>query len=530
MYLRITARFSSCLVLLALCLSCQGITEAAPLSNPTSADTVVRLHWLGKDKVSADTNAAGLMKIWNAPESVRLEADIIGKLASAPRRLLGGKSDPASTNLLHPLVEDIVHHETYVEIRRAANSPEAGEMVLAVRLDAGRSAMWETNLAAALHLLTGIAPVKNPDGKRWALKKHHAPDLLEYARVGEWTVVGAGQGRNGLLEEMVARIEKERLPFHAAKNISWLEGEVDLPFLVTALRPEGNWPGNLPKISFAMIGDGLSVSTRGLLRFSQPLPMVLKPWNVPTNFMGSDLSSFTAVRGVGSLLLSDVWKEFETNSPPNQFYFWSENAVPMESYCAAPLADASNAVLRLSEFTLKKGSPLFAQHDMVRFRKAKTFNGIEWAGVPFVYPFLRSAETAGGNYILAGFFPLVVTNQPSSPFFRELPATTNLIYFDREHTGTRLEQLTYVTQFLRLAIGRPELAGDSAALGWLQSMSQKLGTTGTEITRQSEREFSYARKSSVGFTAIEIQWLADWVESPEFPSRQGWHPHRPEVN
>src|SRR5690349_20790202 len=46
-------------------------TNTAPSSSaPASpADTIARLHWLGKKRLAAETNAATFMTIWNLPES-----------------------------------------------------------------------------------------------------------------------------------------------------------------------------------------------------------------------------------------------------------------------------------------------------------------------------------------------------------------------------------------------------------------------------------------------------------------------------
>ena len=39
----------------------------------SEAETVARLHWLGKRAVAADTNAVNVMRIWNEPETTRLD-------------------------------------------------------------------------------------------------------------------------------------------------------------------------------------------------------------------------------------------------------------------------------------------------------------------------------------------------------------------------------------------------------------------------------------------------------------------------
>src|SRR5260221_2583748 len=63
-------------------------TTEAPKDRTTEAPIIARVHWLGKKRISAETNAAYFMTVWNLPESARLEAQTLHKLATAPLRLL----------------------------------------------------------------------------------------------------------------------------------------------------------------------------------------------------------------------------------------------------------------------------------------------------------------------------------------------------------------------------------------------------------------------------------------------------------
>ena len=179
-----------------------GDHEYAPALQTPVADDIARIHWLGKKKISADTNAIEAMQIWNLPESAKFEAQALDKLSIAPWRLLRGETNQSSTNLLRPLLNDLVEEESCVEVRKVTNAGNTTtEMVLAIHLDNQRTGVWETNLAAVLQSLTGIQPTKSPTASHWALKKHHVPNLIEFARVGEWEVVGAAEDHNALLDE-----------------------------------------------------------------------------------------------------------------------------------------------------------------------------------------------------------------------------------------------------------------------------------------------------------------------------------------
>ena len=107
---------------------------------------VARVHWSGMNRLSGGTNAAALMTIWNLPESRRLERQTLDKLSLAPWPLLHRNLDTNAAALLRPLLDDLVADESYLEIRQVANQP--AELVLAIRLDDQRAALWQTNLAA----------------------------------------------------------------------------------------------------------------------------------------------------------------------------------------------------------------------------------------------------------------------------------------------------------------------------------------------------------------------------------------------
>src|SRR5688572_33427987 len=61
-------------------------SQSASTSSVT-VESLARIHWLGKKRLAAETNAAHFMSIWDLPESARLEAQTLDKLALAPWRL-----------------------------------------------------------------------------------------------------------------------------------------------------------------------------------------------------------------------------------------------------------------------------------------------------------------------------------------------------------------------------------------------------------------------------------------------------------
>jgi len=155
----------------------------------------------------------------------------------------------------------------------------------------------------------------------------------------------------------------------------------------------------------------------------------------------------------------------------------------------------------------------------VLFQRAKTFNGLEWKGIPYISPFVKSTNAFGKAFVVGGLFPLLDSDQALlQSLFSRFHDKTNLVYFDWELTGSRLEQWTYIAQLIRLLRSKPELPGDSVAMKWVRSMYKKLGPASTEVVRNGDREFSFSRSGTVPFTAFELQEVIDWTESPQFPS------------
>src|SRR6266404_2351189 len=121
-------------------------TTASPSTVDPQTSPVARVHWLGKRRIAAETNATGFMKIWNLPESAKVEAQTLDKLSTAPWRLLKlGTIPSAVTNaltpigaspLLRPLLDDLVQEECYIEIQQPTNQPS--EIILAIKLDETR--------------------------------------------------------------------------------------------------------------------------------------------------------------------------------------------------------------------------------------------------------------------------------------------------------------------------------------------------------------------------------------------------------
>ena len=209
-------------------------------------DTIAQVHWVGKKRLSTQSNAVAFMAIWALPESARLEAQTLDKLALFPwlksvtnhlstitnyQALVAAHS---TASLLRPMLDDLVQEECWVEMRRAGTNRQA-ETAIAIRLSSDRATLWQKQLAAVLESLAGIRAVPGPNGQGWSLKKHDYPNLVELTRAGDWTIVGLAQDTNQLVPEFVSRIQTSRAPFLARATNYWVEAEMDFPKLAAPL-------------------------------------------------------------------------------------------------------------------------------------------------------------------------------------------------------------------------------------------------------------------------------------------------------
>jgi hypothetical protein len=543
----------------AACGGCKKPSSSEQVGQPpaSASPSTVRIHWLGKKRISAETNAVGFMKIWNLPESARLEAQTLDKLALAlGNQLPITNSSSPITNynaylgglsaMVRPLLGDLLEEEFFFEMRNPTNQPWV--LALAARLNETSAGLWQTNLAAAVQIFPGVRATQNVNGWQAHIEDlrpllkglgsppaNPQPSRLELTRAGEWTIFSlAAEGQksttisNPLLAEIRSRIESSsvRAPFTASGTNLWLEAEMELAAVAPGFLGSVSLPQNLPRLAINLIGDGENVRTRGHLDFPKPIPYQAEPWNIPTNLMSQPLTSFTAIRGMAPWLSSlSAWNDLKIGPPPNQLYVWALQA-PMQTYFAAPQPIASNQVSSLTTLVLEKGAAFFATNGISKFEKAPSFNGLKWGGVPAIAPFVQSFEAQSGSFIFGGLFPIETTNAPPSiALLAQFLGQTNLICYDWELGGLRSEGWYYLGQFFRFASFRQQMRAESAGLAWLKSVSEKLGNCGTTVTITAPNQLSLVRISRVGLTAFELHLLADWLEGPEFP--HGLHSFQP---
>jgi hypothetical protein len=488
-------------------------------------DTLARIHWLGKKRIAADTNSASLMTVWKLPESVRLEQQTLDKLALAPsyppKGIQATNYQPyietnANAKLLRPLLEDLLQEESYLECRGPTN--RSPDVVFGIRLDDGRAALWQTNLAQALELLTGIRALPAPDGKSWALRKHDRPNLVELTRSGGWTLVGLSEEKNELLSGLSRRLEHNPDSLRDTSTNSWFEWRFAMDRLAKELGRSSSLTAQIVLCSGLVRGEEGKVRTSGQIELASPLLQAIEPWDLPTNLVHEPLTSFIALQGFKPFLESlEAWKQINPSYTGNQAFFWSDDGAPFLNYMASPWPGASNDLSKIRDWWLQSSPTLIGTNFIGKFEPHTKGIGVAWGSIPFMSPYLQAVSPKNKDLIIGGFFPNPGTNPPSGELLQQLFSRTNLLMYDWEISDPRIEQYFDILQLVRIMFRKPQLPTDSVGLQWLKALNSHLGNAVTIASRADANRITFTRKSGSGFTALELHLLADWLESTQFP-------------
>jgi hypothetical protein len=487
-----------------------GVVMTANASPP---DLIARIHFVGAEQISADTNSAAFTNFFCSAEAQALREQTLNKLSHFPytwfkSRVAAGASDGAEQ--LRPLLDDLLKSEWVFEIRDATNG--SPEYALAIRLDNQHAQFWRNNLQDVLESWTKISARKVPGG--WELQKHQPPNRIRFTRVtSDWVVVSCGQDQLTLVYEILNPLLKKG---GAAAETNWLTADLDWPRLARWFPPLKEF--DFLKIEMQVAGRDNNLRLNGKLVLTQPLSPPER-WRMPTNTIYQPFASFTAVRGIGQWLEQQSWAQpFKIQPPPDQFFIWALPQIPFQTFAAVPVDDATNAIRELGKNLAAAFNTRLPQHMLGSIQPATNDARIDWRGLPpFVTPFARAVREPAGDFLLAGLFPYWPDTNPPPPELLLQFSRTNLLYYHWEITTARLPQVLNLSQLALMLAQRQQLDVQSAAGKWLHRIGPTLGPTVTEVTQTAPNELTFVRKAPGGLTAIELVALANWLEATNFP-------------
>jgi hypothetical protein len=519
------------LLLIFLAVACGESPLPTDPPESRTIETLVAGRWSGSKRIATDTNSAFLQELVKLPESVNLMKQTLDKLSRAS---WGSGHVPTNANasvLVRPLLNDLLSHECLFEMATVGNQSTA--YFLAVRLGSERSTIWETNLASVVESLTGKRPSSLPDNRPgWISHSTTRPvetsdagrdpfPAICFTRLEGWTVVGTAPDLSTF--DSIAKRILDREAKNSTPASHWLEATIDLPRLSQRFSIPTNLFSPHPVIRLNVSGKNQKVATEMTLTFARALNLNLRPWNVPTNLIEKPSASFSAIRGLDGLLsASKAWQSLGLTPTPDQMYGWALQGEPRFTFFAAHVSDATGFVSRATRLIVPNGQGWLNEEGITGFKKSTEHDGVEWQGLPYLWPFLRSAVTNGQTYVLGGTFVYAPVIEPISElFYEDSLRSENLVFFGWEQSDQRIQHWLFIGQFIRFVSDKAQLPFQSASVLWLKAIESQLGESITQVHLTQPNQLRLSRSSSVGLTAIELHILADWLESPEFPC--GFH-------
>jgi hypothetical protein len=480
----------------------------------------------------------------------------IEKLASSPyqfsRHRIATTNDYAGE--FRELIADFVRAESFAEVTGDTN--RLAEIEMALRLPPDRAEFWRTNLLTILEGWTGCRGEPLSGGiSGWQLKKHHDPNLFRLVRSKGWTLIGCGQNQLPRQDEYLQRIKQTGSPVEppgaqgGVKGGSWLEVSLDLPNLPT-LGPaffsseegrEGLTPGpasltnsepanlisqlglkSIPAANLSLAGRESNLLLKCDFVFPDAFAWKCEPWQIPTNLVRDPIISFTAIQRCAPLLKHyQRALDLQVDQFPNQFFMWAGAAFPVQVLAAAPIKDAAGYLNNLAPQFMARFNPQLELHDAGGFvMTTNSFGGgkLRWMGIPvFVTPFVTVEKDLGQDFLFAGVFPNWGATNPPPVLFEYLASRTNLVFYDWEDTGPHAYAWRNIINIFRHFLEKPRLGPETASIVWINSISNRLGNTVTEVTRSDSNRLAFVRQGAVGLTGLELIALAHWLESTNFP-------------
>ena len=473
--------------LLGLLLPLAALTWAGCDSSAPPVES--RWRFVGGTTLSSQTNAPTVRDVMALPESAALRGPLLAHFSRVLWKLASGvrPMPPAALADGLVLVSDLADRLSIGET--LAPSPSRREFAIAVQADAARAQVWAKawpKFFSAAHAARG--------------EKAGEPKVL--VRSG-WVVAVSD---SALLS-----------PEDAFKALSLVPAE---PKVV--LHAELNLPGRPAAVLDAAVRDG-AVRTELKLAFSEALPSKLPAWERPS-VIRDPLAKFTAIRGVPAWFGEIPWlKQVAGNDLPKQLFIWSiagTNAFDkMQTYIAARVENPESwvehavAALKPSFTDDPKAAKLSGELAYDPERHAAAINHI------FMPPRLAPFRDQDRPYLLLGAMPPTRSSQPFPVGLVAQIERPALLGYDWEITAENMVHWNLVGQVADRLRFRA-LVNDRPGVRWLYQATTLMGESVTEALVTGPKELTVKRKSTAGFTAMELTWLTRWIDGDAPPRGQ----------
>jgi hypothetical protein len=232
--------------------------------------------------------------------------------------------------------------------------------------------------------------------------------------------------------------------------------------------------------------------------------------------MRGQIISFTAAQDVAAYLkMNPALSRLANNPLTNQFYCWALDQMPLLNYMAWPVADASNALARLSTEAPAALNPPLKRFNGSQLAWDAHANKMAMVNMGMFVPVLEAVQESDGQFLFLSTFPRSLTGKlPPEGLLAQIQGRTNVVYYDWELTGPRLSEYQILGKMAAnraYSTNADIAAATSAEDRWMNALGNLVPNTVTEITRVSPTELSLERQAPMGFTAVELVLMADWI-------------------
>jgi hypothetical protein len=470
-------------------------------SSAVSGEAALQFHCAGVSQLENDKGLTSLQKIFALRATTNFGHIALTRFSNLLTNSL--RLANTSPSLIEPLLSDVFEKESLGSISGAFENKPG--FILALRPDAWRMQLWQDNLAKifghdgekfASGELTGLRWVWNGSNALWIIPAR------------DWLLVGAGDGFSTVQTEYLERIKTQGRPSPPLKN--WLEADIDSAHM-------GGWfqllkPARI-RITIAPSTDDLQINAQMI--DTESISWKPEPWQIPEGLARGRIISFTAGQNVAAFLnVNPPYSQLPGNPLTNQFYFWALDQMPLLNYMAWPTAHASNVLQSLSTEAPAVLNPMLQRFNGTKLVWRPEASQLIWMNMNWFSPFLRVEKDNDTQYLVLSSFPLSESDPMPDSITSRLQSRTNLVYYDWEKTGPRLRQWQMLSKMIaNRAFKETKEIIENAQVenGWLGALSYLPGETQTEIARTGPNELSLERKGPIGFTAVELAWLADWI-------------------
>ena len=487
------------------------------------SDDSVAIHYqfAGTASFAGNTNFALSQRLCAFPSSLEFKRLALDHLAGVFWRSLGFKAgtDPAAS--LRPVLEDLLAVESIASCGGA--SKEHLDFVLAARLAPARAQAWRQTLASALDGPGEAFQAQGFSGTRW---NRAGGDSFWFVPARDWVVIGRGKGLQLVSADYLQQIQKSGRPSPALKE-AWVQGDINWPRLATWVSLASS-PFKLAQTDFQVTAAGGRFRVTGTIAYPEAVPWSATPWRFPKDLVREPLMSFTAARDLAPFLKPDA--ALPRIFPPafdNQFCCWSERELAFQTYAAWPVPDGAGALKKIQRSFLPDLNSLLTGPREPKINWAPKTSEIVWPKSSVLVPSISSVHQKEGDYLLAKLFPLSESKQPApASLWKQFEQADDLVYYDWEFTGPRLQQWRLLCEFLPVLPAAPAVSLTQTKLAppfvvvdaWLGALTPFLGNTATELKRSAPNQFSFKRTTPFVFTSFELLWLSHWLtDTPAGP-------------